>query len=321
MKKQDIHLGHIESLRAIAALMVLIFHFISFEDPKGPLVSNESVRKYSEFGAQGVELFYLISGFVIYYSLSKGVYGFKHYPKYLLKRITRIFPPFWGIILLICLAPLMWDWPFPYSANQVVQNATLTVDLFGNTEWMNPIFVTLKVEFMFYLIIGLLVVVMKRNDWSYGIIVFSSLVAAYYFCSFDLAHNIPFFLIGIVCCEIYKTRQIVLNYCLMASCLLFLCLFFPVEDLVISLIGVVFLLWIPITNRAFRFTGQFSYSLYLTHGFSGGLFLTYCKNQKGVDWNPWVYIVLAVIGSLVFAYCYFLVIEKRAMGWSKGIRY
>lgn len=301
--------------------MVLIYHFISFGDAKGPLLNNESIRKYSEFGAQGVELFYLISGFVIYYSLTKGTYGFKHYPKYLLKRMTRIFPPFWGIILLIYLTPLVWSSPFPYSVNQLVQNATLTVDLFGNTEWMNPIFLTLKVEFMFYLVIGLLVVLMKRNNWSYGVIVLSSLFGAYYFHSIDLVHNIPYFLIGIACCEIYKERQVTLNYGILGLCALFLYLVFPLEDLLISLIGVVFLLWVPITNRAFKFMGQFSYSLYLTHGFSGGMLLLYCKNQQLVDWSPWVYIVVATIGALAFAYCYYLVIEKRAMKWSKRIRY
>jgi peptidoglycan/LPS O-acetylase OafA/YrhL len=321
LKKQNVYLGHIESLRAIAALMVLIFHFISFGDANGPLLASESIRKYSEFGAQGVELFYIISGFVIYLSLSNSSYGFSQYPKYLIKRITRIFPPFWGTILLICFTPFIWGWPFPFSANQLVQNATLTVDMFGNTEWMNPIFITLKVEFLFYLVIGLLVVPMQMTSWSYGIIVFSSLIVTYYFHSFDLIHNIPFFLIGIACCEVYKKRQLILNYGIIVSCFTFLYLVFPMEDLVIAAIGTIFLLWIPITNRWFKQVGQFSYSLYLTHGFSGGMFLFYCKNQQHVNLNPWIYIVTAVCIALAFAYGYYLLIEKRAMHWSKGIKY
>lgn len=314
-------MGHIESLRALAALIVLIFHFISFSDAKGPLIANESVRKYSEFGAQGVELFYIISGFVIYYSLTNSSFGIQWYPKYFLKRLARIFPPFLGTVLLICLSPFFFGWPFPYTAGQLIENATLTVDLFRDTQWMNPIFVTLKVEFLFYIVIGLLVIPMSKAAWSYGLITFSVLISVYYFHTIDLIHNAPFFLIGIGCSEIYKSRNLLLNYSLIAACFIFMYVLFPWEDIAISAIGAVFLLWITIKSVWLEKIGQFSYSLYLTHGFSGGLFLYYCKNQTRVDWNPWIYVTLAVCGAIVFAYCYYLVIEKRSISWSKKIRY
>lgn len=314
-------MGHIESLRALAALIVLIFHFISFSDAKGPLIENESIRKYSEFGAQGVELFYIISGFVIYYSLTNSVFSIRFYPKYFLKRFARIFPPFLGTIFLICLTPFVFGWVFPYSANQLLQNATLTIDLFQDTQWMNPIFVTLKVEFLFYLVIGFLVIPMHKSTWAYGLIAFSALFSACCFHSIDLVHNTPFFLIGIACSEIYKSRNESLNYILIAACLTFLCVLYPLEDVAIAGIGVVFLLWIIIKSAFLEKIGQFSYSLYLTHGFSGGSFLYYCKNQTHVDWNPWVYLAMAVCGTIGFAYCYYWVIEKRAISWSKKIRY
>lgn len=314
-------MGHIESLRALAALIVLLFHFISFSDANGPMIGNELIRKYSEFGAQGVELFYIISGFVIYYSLTGTSFGIQNYPKYLLKRFARIFPPFLGTIGLICIAPSFFGWPFPYSAKELLENATLTVDLFKDTQWMNPIFVTLKVEFLFYLVIGLLVIPLHKTIWSYALIAFSALISTYYFHSIDLVHNIPFFLMGIACSEIYRSRNLVLNYVLIAACLIFLYLVFPMEDVVISVIGVVFLLWVKIKSIWLEAIGKFSYSLYLTHGFSGGLFLYYCKNQTHVDWNPWVYFTLAVIGAIAFAYCYYRVIEKRSIRWSKSMKY
>lgn len=315
-------MGHIESLRALAALIVLIFHFISFSDVKGYLVKNELVRKLSEFGAQGVELFYIISGFVIYYSLTRdNSFGIQQYPNYLLKRFLRIFPPFLGVIVLICITPLVFGWSFPYSAKQLLENATLSVDLFRDTQWINPIFVTLKVEFLFYLVIGLLVIPLNRTALSYVLITFSALIAACYFYAIDLIHNVPFFLIGIACSEIYRSRSVVLNYLLISACFIFLYVMFPIEDTVIALIGVVFLLWIAIKSKWLEAIGRFSYSLYLTHGFSGGLFLSYCINQPYVDWNPWVYIGLAVLGAVAFAYCYYRVIEKSSIRWSKSINY
>lgn len=315
-------MGHIESLRALAALIVLIFHFISFSDAKEYLVKNELIRKLSEFGAQGVELFYIISGFVIYYSLTRdNSFGIQQYPNYLLKRFLRIFPPFLGVIVLICITPLVFGWPFPYSAKQLLENATLSVDLFKDTQWINPIFVTLKVEFLFYLVIGLLVIPLNRTALSYVLITFSALIAACYFYSIDLIHNVPFFLIGIACSEIYRSRSVVLNYLLISACFIFLYVMFPIEDTAIALIGVVFLLWIAIKSKWLEAIGRFSYSLYLTHGFSGGLFLSYCINQPHVDWNPWVYFTVAVFGAIFFAYCYYRVIEKRSIRWSKEINY
>lgn len=315
-------MGHIESLRALAALIVLIFHFISFSDGKGYLVKNELIRKFSEFGAQGVELFYIISGFVIYYSLTRDrSFGIQQYPSYLLKRFLRIFPPFLGVIGLICMTPLIFGWPFPYSAKQLLENATLSVDLFKDTQWMNPIFVTLKVEFLFYMVIGLLVIPMKKTVIGYVLIASSSLIAACYFYSVDLIHNVPFFLIGIACSEIHRSRNVMLNYLLISACFIFLLTIFPLEDSAIALIGVTFLLWVTIKSTWLEGIGRFSYSLYLTHGFSGGLFLSYCINQEHVDWNSWVYFTLAVCGAVAFAYCYYWIIEKRSISWSKTINY
>ncbi len=319
MKEKPHFLGHIESLRAIAALIVVAFHFITFEDAQGALFQNESLRRYAEFGAQGVELFYIISGFVIYNSLTSRDYTFKMYPRYLLKRFLRIFPPFLGAILLICLTPFIWKGLYPYSFNQIVQNASLTVDLFGNTYWLNPIFATLKVEFLFYLIIGFLVIFMAKNTWFYLIVSGLALICVLFFPTVDLVHNVPFFLIGIACSQVYKSKDEVLNYSLIAASLTMITFRFFPEDVVIAVIAIVFLLWIRIKSRFLERIGEFSYSLYLVHGLSGGLVLYVCKSGKLGELNPWLTLFLSVTAAIVSAYVFFRIVEKRAMRWSKGI--
>lgn len=321
MKKETTYFGHVESLRAIAALIVVAFHFITFSDAEGQLFKNETLREIAGFGAQGVELFYIISGFVIYNSLSKRRFTLSNYPNYLQKRFLRIFPPFLCAVLLICLTPLIWKAPYPYAPGQIVQNATLTVDLFGNTEWLNPIFATLKVEFLFYLVIGLLAVFMMRNSWIYVSVVCLSLISVLFFPTVDLVHNIPFFLIGIACSRVYSGKEITVNYALILACCVMIGVLFPLEDLVISVAGVVFLLWVRIKSVWLEKIGQFSYSLYLVHGLSGGLFLYIAKSQKVIVLNPWVIVVLSTAVAIVSAYVFFLIIEKRAMRWSKRISY
>ncbi|TSJ46541.1 acyltransferase family protein [Fluviicola chungangensis] len=321
MGKEKKYLGHIESLRALAALMVLVFHFLSFEGVHGFLITNETIRTCSKFGAQGVELFYIISGFVIYYSLTNASFGIQNYPKYLLKRFARIFPPFLGTILLICLVALLWKGNYPYTAKQVLENATLSVDVFNDSEWMNPIFVTLKVEFLFYLIIGFLIIVLRRHVLIYSSVLVAALGSVFFFHSTDLVHNIPFFVAGICCSEIYKSRNQPVNYVLLGCSLLVLYVVFPAEDLVVCIIGIVLILWLKIRSRALEWTGAFSYSLYLTHGLSGGLFLYLTKNEKYLDLNSWLALVLAIGVALTFAYGYYRIIEKHAIRWSKHIKY
>ena len=314
-------MGHIESLRALAALMVLVFHFLSFHGVDGFLVENELIRDYSRFGAQGVELFYIISGFVIYYSLTNTDSGVYSYYTYLLKRFARIFPPFLGILALICLVAFIWKGSYPYDVKQIAENATLTVDLFRDSEWMNPIFVTLKVEFLFYLLIGIQVIFYRRNILIYSLVHFTALVLVLFFHSIDLIHNTPFFIAGIACSEIYKSRNLSVNYLLITCSLIVLVFIFPIEDALVLIIGVSLILWVKIRSKWLEWIGQFSYSLYLTHGLAGGLFLFVAKNEKYLNLPGWLAIGLAVFIAITFAYCYYLVIEKRAISWSKKIRY
>lgn len=304
-------------MRAIAAMIVVAFHFITFEDENGPLFANSGLRSVANFGSQGVELFYIISGFVIYHSLLRKETTFKTYPVYLKKRFLRIFPPFLATVFLICLTPFIWNGVYPYTSSQIIQNATLSVDLFKDTTWLNPIFATLKVEFLFYLVIGFSVVFMRRNAWIYTIVCGISLISVVFFPTIDIVHTIPLFLIGIACSEIYKSHNAFLNYSILVASLMLLAFLFPLEDLIIAICSIVLLLWLKIKSKWLEKIGEFSYSLYLVHGLSGGLALYLCKTQKVIALNPWITLFIAFSVALGSAYLFFLIIEKRAIRWSK----
>ena len=161
------NITHIESLRGIAALMVVLFHFINFSDGKTFLFESPSLRKISEFGAQGVEMFYIISGFVMITALKRSNYKIKEYINYLIKRCIRILPTYWVTILIICfvsfcLNHFLWGIPYDWNFRNMVTNATFTTDLF-HRDWINPIFITLKIEFQFYLLIGLIFPIWNKN--------------------------------------------------------------------------------------------------------------------------------------------------------------
>lgn len=82
----------IDMLRGIATLSVCVFHFTNGN--KDFLSQNSLFKIVGSVGWSGVEMFFIISGFIIPYSLYKINYRYKAYSVFLIKRIIRIHPPF-----------------------------------------------------------------------------------------------------------------------------------------------------------------------------------------------------------------------------------
>src|SRR3569832_1975532 len=78
-------------LRGLAALAVAWFHFTV----GGPLVPDGAFKEAGQFGRHGVDAFFVISGFVIPYSMSRGGYrGWKDSLRFVFKRLARLEPPY-----------------------------------------------------------------------------------------------------------------------------------------------------------------------------------------------------------------------------------
>lgn len=69
------HITKIDFLRAMAAFSVMLYHFTCAPFGSEPLINSDFLKPFLKFGAQGVELFYIISGFVITYALSRQDYS------------------------------------------------------------------------------------------------------------------------------------------------------------------------------------------------------------------------------------------------------
>src|SRR5262245_65089484 len=92
-RRQGEKIEAIQALRGVAVLAVVAFHSLVFE------------RKYSggdlvlpgwfRFGESGVDLFFVISGFVMV-TVTRGRFGkFNEVVRFLWSRATRIYPTFW----------------------------------------------------------------------------------------------------------------------------------------------------------------------------------------------------------------------------------
>ena len=82
---KNLRLLELDSLRGIAVLFVMFFHF-SF----GRIQYNT----FFKLGTTGVDLFFVISGFVITMSLSQ----IKQSRDFFINRVSRLYPTYWASV-------------------------------------------------------------------------------------------------------------------------------------------------------------------------------------------------------------------------------
>ncbi|MFL9982287.1 acyltransferase family protein [Paraburkholderia sediminicola] len=93
----------IQFLRAIAALLVLIWHVRT----KSAQVGGNLLSWY-DFGFVGVDVFFVISGFIMCFIYARSRTGIKSLSTFWVRRIFRIFPLYW-VLTCIALCIFMLD--------------------------------------------------------------------------------------------------------------------------------------------------------------------------------------------------------------------
>ena len=121
----------LQALRALAALAVLFFHMA----PHWALSPHLApAQAWMHWGFSGVDVFFVLSGFVVYQTADKPSYSAR---RFLLRRGLRIYLGYWPVLLLT--AALAWAasaWP---PLGKAVRSALLlSPSLFDNwvpTAW------------------------------------------------------------------------------------------------------------------------------------------------------------------------------------------
>ncbi|WP_313081992.1 acyltransferase [Atlantibacter sp.] len=148
----------LQALRGLAALSVMLFHFRWNLNDVYPGVGD----RLFGWGATGVDLFFLISGFVITLTMQRIPTGMSGTLHFLQRRILRIFPAYYIILLLtFLLSGAMSIFHYPDKLANLI-SAMLFQPLYSDHA---PFYVddggmygirwTLNYELYFYLIIGL----------------------------------------------------------------------------------------------------------------------------------------------------------------------
>ena len=144
----------IDLLRFLAALSVLLFHY-TFRGAVGGAFTDVSFPELAgatKYGYLGVNLFFLISGFVILMTASG-----KSARQFVVSRAARLYPAFWCCVTLTFLATLLLgQGRFAVTAGQYLVNLTMLHEPL-HVESVDGVYWSLLVELKFYALVFLLV--------------------------------------------------------------------------------------------------------------------------------------------------------------------
>lgn len=145
MNKQ--RLRELDAIRFLAALAVLLYHYTYrgwIRDGMSDVAFPE-IAPVTRFGFLGVDLFFIVSGFVILLS-SQGRTAFQ----FANSRFSRLFPAYWAAIAFSALAIVtLSDGRFTFAWRQVLLNLTMVQEYLG-AENLEGVYWTLLVELKFY---------------------------------------------------------------------------------------------------------------------------------------------------------------------------
>ncbi len=158
MRQDRSRIPALDGLRLFAALAVVAYHYTGY----GPAVRRSwglpaaeafpGLFSVTQYGRLGVELFFLISGFVICMS----AWG-RDLPAFVRSRVTRLFPAYWAAVLLTFTVVAVLSAQYQrVSFTDLLVNLTMLQTPIGAAQ-VDGVYWTLWVEACFYLLFAFVV--------------------------------------------------------------------------------------------------------------------------------------------------------------------
>jgi peptidoglycan/LPS O-acetylase OafA/YrhL len=319
----------LDALRGIAVLWVLFYHYTVAYDIHYKL--NTTNKFHFQYGFLAVELFFLISGFVIFLTLEKS----KKKTDFLVSRFSRLYPAYWAAMFLTIIILTLLPTPTlgHYNLKEIAVNLTM-LQGFTKLRLIDQVYWTLKMELTFYVIMYLIYLSKKLKYITY--ICFPWLALSLVSCFFKIPLKkyldvllilefAPLFIAGICFYILKKDKKNLMAHLLIVLSLLvelpwvyqynidgksystvmmFLVGFYAIFYLFVF-VGLPFL-----NNKFLLFFGSISYSLYLIHNVIGYAIIFRLKSIADVQifYIPVTFIIVVSLASFVSFY-----IEKPTM--------
>ncbi len=322
----------IQFLRAIAAFSVLLVH-----------VGNEVAQSYNlDHGivthdlVLGVDLFFIISGFLMVYTTQGWQGGLQDFLRFIKSRARRIIPLYYfysslAVIALIFFSSKMSNPGLDFF--HIIDSFLFIPSFYPNTESIQPVLRvgwTLNYEMFFYLIFSLGVLFF----YKYRVIFCISSISFIYFFSLLYSSDAVFlrfysndilfeFVLGMLFCFVYlliKNRFyiFVIIYSFVSLILLSILDFnsrffsYGLFASIIFLVSWLLFFLLPVNEfflKVFVFIGEASYSVYLSH-----LFVIVIFNLVFFEIFGWIdvytYFVIAVFFTFSSCLVLYVVLER-----------
>jgi len=326
---RDSRLLEIDALRGIAAMLVVLFHYTTryqqlFGHSTEPLFSLP-------WGHYGVNLFFMISGFVIFMTLDRT----RKPMDFVVSRFSRLYPAFWAAVVLTFVVTHGLGLPDKEVGLMVaLLNLSMIHGLFGVPD-VDAVYWTLQVELIFYAW-ALLTFRLRWLDRVPLLLAILFALRIVYF-GFDtlwgidlpwtLSHllilnYIPWFGMGIMIHRLTRSAGAPAgaDIAVMLAAIGLLWLVASVQQAVLAA-ALCALMWMAaqgrlavLRNPVLVWLGSVSYTLYLTHENIGWALLRRLQGA-GVGVDVSIALVLAV--ALVLAGLLTRFVERPAMTWGR----
>ena len=323
----------LDGLRFLAAAAVLLYHYTGIRTSfwgTAPTQEFPALNHLTRYGFLGVQLFFVISGFVILMT----AYG-RPVTAFTASRLARLFPAYWAAVVATVVLQAFWHGGRQPSKMDSLVNLTMLQGAW-DAMGVQGAFWTLWYELKFYLLIGVFILVGITRRRIIAFAVFWPLVA-------QLAHATnsgilnsllipeyaPYFAVGMLLFLLYRDGSDVVVW--LALGLTTILSAQQAHDYAaaasrnvgaavsptlcaLAVVAMVAAIWLctsgPLRNLDWRFLtvlGALTYPLYLVHGQFGFFVIDVLHGSA----NRWLVLALATALSVALAAVLHYAVENR----------
>ncbi|WP_042280698.1 acyltransferase family protein [Candidatus Protochlamydia sp. R18] len=348
----------LDGLRGIAALWVVLLHFHTLINERSTNQFSWVLNQILPHGHIGVNIFFVLSGFVIAYSIRQNIITFPFIARFFIRRSIRLDPPYWAALLiltgLILAGPFFFQRGIEYvpSYQHLFLNA-FYIHNFFELKSILPVAWTLALEFQFYFVFVFLLksvqslnIQMNHSEFNYstkyatGLFWFLFILSLMQMSHIGLFFELPgfflpfwysFFIGSLLCWAMLSLVSEFQLFLFFTAMLLFYVIGKNEDILITSAVALSIQLCIKknklhsyLSSYPFQYLGKISYSLYLTHWCVGTKLISlisYALNTGINEIPASILLIMGTLPSLAVAHIFYHYIEQPCLHWSRKIKF